>query len=60
MTAPVKGEGFFASEKPDVMLTEIHRQAFDNPLIRMATDVRTGKPYSYDANVLQLFVSANS
>lgn len=38
---PINGTGFFASS-PDVMLTEIHRQARDNPIIRMATDVRTG------------------
>ena len=41
---PVKGAGFFtAVDKPDVMLTEIHRQAFDNPIIRMATAVRQGE-----------------
>ena len=39
---PVKGEGYFTSEKPDVMLTEIHRQAKDNPIIRLASDVRMG------------------
>jgi exodeoxyribonuclease-5 len=36
---PVRGEGFFMGE-PDVMLTEIHRQAADNPIIRMSMDVR--------------------
>lgn len=40
---PVKGEGFFTSAKPDVLLTEIHRQARDNPIIRIATDVREGR-----------------
>jgi exodeoxyribonuclease-5 len=39
---PVKGAGYFTTEKPDVMLTEIHRQAFDNPIVRMATTVREG------------------
>jgi hypothetical protein len=29
--------------KPDVMLPEIHRQALDNPIIRIAHDVRRGK-----------------
>lgn len=37
---PVKGEGFFTEAKPDVMLTEIHRQAIDNPIIRMSLDIR--------------------
>lgn len=37
---PVKGEGFFINEAPDVMLTEVHRQARDNPIIRMSMDIR--------------------
>ena len=38
---PVRGSGFFTdTETPDVMLTEIHRQAKDNPIIAMATKVR--------------------
>lgn len=40
---PVKGEGFFINAKPDVMLTEVHRQAADNPIIRMSMDVREGR-----------------
>ena len=36
--------GFFTAAGPDVMLTEIHRQARDNPIIAMATDVREGRP----------------
>jgi len=40
---PVKGSGFFTSQEPDVMLDEIHRQARDNPIIRLATDVREGR-----------------
>lgn len=40
---PVRGSGFFTSQEPDVMLTEIHRQAWDNPIIRMATKVREGE-----------------
>lgn len=39
---PVHGDRFF-SEQPDVMLTEIHRQARDNPIIRMSADVREGR-----------------
>lgn len=40
---PVRGTGFFISEKPDFLLTEIHRQAADNPIIRMATMIRNGE-----------------
>lgn len=39
---PVKGAGFFTACKPDVMLTEIHRQAEGNPIIQLATQVRIG------------------
>lgn len=39
---PVKGEGFFINAAPDVMLTEVHRQAQDNPIIRMSMDIREG------------------
>ena len=31
---PVQGTGFFTADEPDIMLTEIHRQAADNPIIR--------------------------
>lgn len=38
---PVGGAGFFTEDvKPDVMLEDIHRQAKDNPIIWMATEVR--------------------
>lgn len=33
----------FPTDKPDVLLTEIHRQAKDSPILQMATDVRLGK-----------------
>ena len=33
---PVKGGGFFTEAEPDVMLTEVHRQAADNPIIRLS------------------------
>jgi len=39
---PVKDEGFFINAAPDVMLTEVHRQARDNPIIRMSMDIREG------------------
>ncbi len=39
---PVKGTGFFMKRFADVTLTEVHRQALDSPIIRIATRVRTG------------------
>lgn len=39
---PVSGAGFFTEGKPDIMLTEIHRQAKDNPIIYLATEIRNG------------------
>ena len=39
---PVMDGGFFTNKKPDVMLEEIHRQAADSPIIKMATIVRRG------------------
>lgn len=39
---PVAGAGYFTNSKPDVMLTEIHRQARENPIIHLATEVRNG------------------
>jgi exodeoxyribonuclease-5 len=39
---PVKGEGFFTNVEPDFLLDEVHRQAADSPIIRLATDVRSG------------------
>lgn len=43
---PVKGEGFFINAEPDIMLTEIHRQAAENPIIRLSIDVREGRGLS--------------
>ncbi|HPE32748.1 MAG TPA: AAA family ATPase, partial [Parvularculaceae bacterium] len=37
---PVKGGGFFTEAEPDFMLTEIHRQAADNPIIRLSMEIR--------------------
>lgn len=40
---PVMGGGFFTEDcEPDVMLEEIHRQAAESPIIRLATEVRQG------------------
>lgn len=40
---PVKGNGYFINHQPDVMLTDIHRQARDNPIIDIATKIRAGQ-----------------
>lgn len=40
---PIRGEGFFTDVQPDIMLTEIHRQAAENPIIRMSMDIRDGR-----------------
>lgn len=41
---PVKGAGYFTEGvTPDVMLTDIRRQALDNPIIRMSMDIREGR-----------------
>jgi exodeoxyribonuclease-5 len=39
---PVKGGGFFTEAEPDAMLTEIHRQETDDPIVHMAMTVREG------------------
>ena len=39
---PVKGGCFFTEADPDIMLTEVHRQAADNPIVRMSMEVREG------------------
>ena len=44
---PVKGGGFFTEAEPDAMLTEVHRQAADNPIVRMSMIVREGGRLSY-------------
>lgn len=41
---PVRGSGYFTEARPDVLLTEIHRQARDNPIIDLATRIREGLP----------------
>lgn len=40
---PVKGEGYFINAEPDVMLTEVHRQAEGNPIIQMSMAIRQGQ-----------------
>jgi exodeoxyribonuclease-5 len=44
---PIKGAGAFTAQEPDVMLTEIHRQAAESAVIRLATMARLGEPIPY-------------
>jgi exodeoxyribonuclease-5 len=39
---PIQGGGFFTEAEPDVMLTEVHRQAQDDPIVRLSMEVRAG------------------
>lgn len=39
---PPTGAGYFTNVKPDIMLTEIHRQAEDSPIIYLSHRVREG------------------
>jgi len=53
---PVTGGGFFTEAEPDFLLTEIHRQARDNPILELASRVREGQSVDYgdygDARVI--------
>ena len=57
---PIKGEGAFTRDAPDVMLTEIHRQAAESAVIRLATMARQGEPIGfgrYDDHVWKMHKS---
>lgn len=40
-------EGYFTTGRPDFMLTEVHRQALDSPIIRLATQARNKERITY-------------
>jgi exodeoxyribonuclease V len=40
---PIQGGGFFTEAEPDAMLTEVHRQAADDPIIHLSMAVREGE-----------------
>ncbi len=40
---PIQGGGFFTDVEPDAMLTEVHRQAQNDPIVRMSMAVREGQ-----------------
>src|SRR4030081_3061046 len=39
---PIQGGGFFTEAEPDVMLTEVHRQAQNDPIVRLSMEIRSG------------------
>ncbi len=39
---PIQNGGFFTDCEPDAMLTEVHRQAADDPIVRLSMQVREG------------------
>lgn len=41
---PIQGGGFFTQSEPDAMLTQVHRQAQDDPIVRMSMAIREGRP----------------
>src|SRR6201987_1696652 len=40
---PIAGGGFFTDAEPDAMLAEMHRQAQNDPIVRMSMDIREGR-----------------
>src|SRR5437763_3838128 len=40
---PIAGGGFFTDAEPDAMLTEVHRQAQDDQIVRLSMQVRAGQ-----------------
>ena len=44
---PVKGAGYFTNHEPDILLSEVHRQARDNPIIALSMQVRNGETLAY-------------
>src|SRR6202521_322979 len=50
---PIQGGGFFTDAEPDAMLTEDHRQAQNDPIVRLSMDIRGGRrlvPGDYGAS----------
>lgn len=43
---PIEGGGHYTAAAPDVLLTEVHRQALESPVYRLATQVREGRGWS--------------
>lgn len=59
---PVKGGSYFKGQ-PDLLLTEIHRQAADNPIIWMSREVREGRdlrPGTYGDSIVVPYAQAKA
>ena len=41
---PIQGGGYFTEAEPDAMLTEVHRQAQEDPIVRLSMQVRNRLP----------------
>lgn len=54
-----RGVGYFTNGQPDYMLTEVHRQAADNPIIKLATIVREGGKLQFGAYGTSLVIPRN-
>jgi exodeoxyribonuclease-5 len=39
---PIQGGGYFTDAPPDAMLTEVHRQTRNDPIVRLSMDIRAG------------------
>ena len=48
---PVKGTSPISTIKPDYMLTEVHRQGLNSPVLRFATDLRNNKITSLSSKI---------
>jgi exodeoxyribonuclease-5 len=46
---PVFGTGVYTNAAPDFLLTEVRRQEADSPVLRIATDIREGRPITKGA-----------
>ena len=44
---PVRGSGYYTNQDPDILLTEIHRQAEGSNILNFATEVRNGETLDY-------------
>jgi exodeoxyribonuclease-5 len=40
---PIRNAGYFTERQPDYLLTDVHRQAADSPIIHLATAAREGR-----------------
>jgi exodeoxyribonuclease-5 len=56
---PVAGEGYFTKRAPDFELTEIHRQALESPVLKLATDIRLGKGWPVEKVSLDKAMTAD-